>query len=1026
MARYSARLARRQLQSLGDPRTIVSVAETLAPMPGCRDRAPYRRPGEISGGTHGPCQTIPFPTRPCSKDRSVHPHTTARPPSPVRTRFPPSSHHEPLHPVAMDCPPTADDAFGPAVHSCRGSDFDFTLTFEQSLFQIAPSALLLLLAPLRAKQLIRQNVKTVPSFFSTAKQVAIAILAATQLALLVVWATTPAYRTAASIPAATVSFLASLMLLVLSTMEHSRSVRPSSLINSWILFSLLLDLPQARTLWLRSGPRSLAAVFTTGLVAKAVVLCLEARSKRRSLFPAYRRYAPESVVGLYDRTLLWWLNGLFWKGYRSLIGLDSLYTISESLSSETVEAGFQRKWAKWRLTRGKRPLFWALTESFKRSILGIAIPRLSLSAFKLAQPLLINRITLLLSRPATERSENIGRTLVGAATLIYLGLAICNALYKRQLHRLLAQVRGATVTAVHSHALRLSSDKLHDAAALTLITADVQRLNSSLQQVDGIFAAPFEVAIAVFLLEQQIGLSCIAPIAVAVLISAISFANSNTAISTQKAWLSAVSERVAYTASVLAAPKGFKMLGLTDYLTERIQSLRVAELAKYAHYRKYVTWRNVFSFVPESLAPPVTLMMFTLINGGAALTPAVAFTTLSLVVLLSGPTHDLIHAIPMLQTALASLDRIQEFLLLEPAEAGVTSQQQPAVSSEPRTGVELASLSKSNQRLKSSIRFERGAIRLGKDDHLILQDLDVAFQSNTINLVVGPVGCGKSTLLRAIAGDVCLALGVLQTPDKIRYAYCAQDPWLPNDTVRNLIVSESDLDQQWYCTVKTACALDNDIASLPQSDDTVVGNGGVSLSGGQRQRLALARALYARHEVLVIDDVLSGLDANTAQSVFDRVLGPTGLCKTRGMTAIVATHAVKHLRDADNIVALGMDGRVQEQGAFRELESKKGYIHELSVKGTQGTPIAQEETIEPVPPARPADKLAEAEQDLARQTGDVKVYGHYARSLGWTLGSIVVGTAVAAGFLMTFPTVWVRWWAEAAEKGYPQRPLGLW
>jgi hypothetical protein len=77
----------------------------------------------------------------------------------------------------------------------------------------------------------------------------------------------------------------------------------------------------------------------------------------------------------------------------------------------------------------------------------------------------------------------------------------------------------------------------------------------------------------------------------------------------QKKWLVAVSDRIAFTSSVLDCPKGWKMLGWTEYLIDRIQALRVKELADYADYRKFATYRNVFAAVPETLAPPLTLMV---------------------------------------------------------------------------------------------------------------------------------------------------------------------------------------------------------------------------------------------------------------------------------------------------------------------------------------------------------------------------------------------------------------------------------
>lgn len=250
----------------------------------------------------------------------------------------------------MPCRLDADNVFGPAVHGCR-SDFDFTLLFEQSILQIAPCALLLLSLPWRTAYLTRQTIKTRRTGFRAVKQTAVATLAATQLALLIVWSVTPRYSTRASVPAAALSFLASVGLLCLSSFEHSRSVRPSILINVYMLASLLLDLPQARTLWMRAGPRAIPTIFTVGLAAKTLALVLEARNKRRSLFPPYNVYAPEALVSLYDRTALFWINPLFLQGYRNVISEENLYKIDSGLGSETVEADFQQAWSrrKWLL-----------------------------------------------------------------------------------------------------------------------------------------------------------------------------------------------------------------------------------------------------------------------------------------------------------------------------------------------------------------------------------------------------------------------------------------------------------------------------------------------------------------------------------------------------------------------------------------------------------------------------------------------------------------------------------------------------
>jgi ABC-type bacteriocin/lantibiotic exporter with double-glycine peptidase domain len=117
-------------------------------------------------------------------------------------------------------------------------------------------------------------------------------------------------------------------------------------------------------------------------------------------------------------------------------------------------------------------------------------------------------------------------------------------------------------------------------------------------------------------------------------------------------------------------------------------------------------------------------------------------------------------------------------------------------------------------------------------------------------------------------------------------AYCAQSPWIPGGTVQQGILGVYQYQPAWYRTVVAACGLEPDIASWPLGDQTQVGSKGVTLSGGQRQRLDLARAVYSQHELLLLDDCLSGLDNDTEKAVFDRVLGPHGLLRGQGRTVI--------------------------------------------------------------------------------------------------------------------------------------------
>jgi ATP-binding cassette subfamily C (CFTR/MRP) protein 1 len=99
--------------------------------------------------------------------------------------------------------------------------------------------------------------------------------------------TEPGLQTPVTVTAAALSFIAILPLVALSSMEYTRSVRPSFIINTHLFFSTLLDLAQARTLWLLPGHGNLAAVFTVCIAFNLVLLILESIEKKSFLKSPY-------------------------------------------------------------------------------------------------------------------------------------------------------------------------------------------------------------------------------------------------------------------------------------------------------------------------------------------------------------------------------------------------------------------------------------------------------------------------------------------------------------------------------------------------------------------------------------------------------------------------------------------------------------------------------------------------------------------------------------------------------------------
>lgn len=169
-----------------------------------------------------------------------------------------------------------------------------------------------------------------------------------------------------------------------------------------------------------------------------------------------------------------------------------------------------------------------------------------------------------------------------------------------------------------------------------------------------------------------------------------------------------------------------------------------------------------------------------------------------------------------------------------------------------------------------------------------LSQINVRVPLSKLTLVVGPVGSGKSTLLKAFLGEVAIVAGSVKI-SRSEIAYCDQTPWLMNGTVRDSIIAFSPVDERWYQQVLDACALREDLVQLPRGDLTTIGSKGIVLSGGQSQRISLARAVYAQKDVIILDDVFSGLDAHTENAVFHNLLGTHGILRQFKATIIIAS-----------------------------------------------------------------------------------------------------------------------------------------
>lgn len=194
-----------------------------------------------------------------------------------------------------------------------------------------------------------------------------------------------------------------------------------------------------------------------------------------------------------------------------------------------------------------------------------------------------------------------------------------------------------------------------------------------------------------------------------------------------------------------------------------------------------------------------------------------------------------------------------------------------------------------------------------------LSNINLKVTPGRLVAVIGPVGSGKSSLLQAILKELPLSSGSVDVNGII--SYCSQEPWLFSGTVRQNILFGRQMNKERYKTVIHKCALAKDFKLFPHGDRTLVGERGISLSGGQKARINLARAVYKKADIYLLDDPLSAVDTHVGKQLFESCIS-NYLCDK---TCILVTHQLQYLKKVDQIIILN-NGVIEAEGSYEELK----------------------------------------------------------------------------------------------------------
>lgn len=513
------------------------------------------------------------------------------------------------------------------------------------------------------------------------------------------------------------------------------------------------------------------------------------------------------------------LRGLIWRAHRRTIGALIGLSMASSLSAFSVRLVFVRVLRALETRSHSKhgsidPLLWILHLG-----LGLTAVRLFTSWTSWSSTILLTRVQTQIRVAVFEKT---------------MRLPAGHAVNKKQRGKRLPKREAAVPTAL-------------DARRVATAVADSYHLCN----------IPLRVIMATFLIVRLLGWRPTVSGAVAAVLT--TFPAHKFAVRrfmrAQDTARTARKQRSTRLTNLLKSLRDLKLLALEFGYEEDVQRLRDSEIHA---LRNAAFWKGVVMTSISYMQPIIafSVMMCVYVACYNELPGSTAFAATNILEWLE---HSLLHIPQLLSTisdAHASASHIERYLK--------RPEFLPYVVSSEIVQFEEATIAWPNWDSESAQSL---AI-----DRFTLGCVDLTLPRSSLTLVSGPSGSGKSLLLAAIVGEAQLLEGVVKAPHSLggRVANVAQTPWIDKKTMRENILFGHSYNAQRYHDVLFACALEPDIQALERADLTMISDN--VLSGGQKARIALARAIYSPADTLIIDDVLSALDAHTARHVYNNAL----------------------------------------------------------------------------------------------------------------------------------------------------------
>ncbi len=371
-------------------------------------------------------------------------------------------------------------------------------------------------------------------------------------------------------------------------------------------------------------------------------------------------------------------------------------------------------------------------------------------------------------------------------------------------------------------------------------------------------------------------------------------------------------EQIKTVNETFGAVKEIKIFNLENYL-EKIFEDNVNKIERSTLFNYF------FTTVPRLFLEVISIITVVIILGTFVLMDRPITSIIPIISLIGISTLRLIPAFNKISTCLGSIKGFMpsfNFVYKE-------------LYNSKNMNVEYSKNKFSKVKFNKSIFIKNVSFNYSEKNISPIKDLELLIKCGTKIGCIGSSGAGKSTLVNLLLGLLKPSKGEILVDDinisqnlrewQNNIGYVPQDIFLFDDSIKNNILFGKEYNKELLKNVIKVSQIDQFVSELPQNLDTVIGNKGIRLSGGQRQRIGIARALYAKPELLVFDEATNSLDPENEIKIVNDINQDKSI-----KVFFIIAHKYETLKNCDFIIYL-KDGKIFDQGKYDELNTKYNF-----------------------------------------------------------------------------------------------------